>query len=79
MKQRPNICMVGYGMMGVWHSEGLKGADCVLHTIVGPKPEKAAEFAAKYGYAKHTTDFAAALRDPEVDIVIIGSPTEVHA
>ena len=71
--------MVGYGMMGVWHSEGLRGAECTLHTLVGPKPDKAAAFAAQYGYRKHTNDLAAALADPAIDIVIIGSPTEVHA
>ncbi len=78
MRARPNICMVGYGMMGVWHSEGLKGFDCVPHTAVGPRAEKVAEFAAQYGYRNHTTDLAAALKDPAIDIVIIGSPTEVH-
>jgi 2-hydroxy-4-carboxymuconate semialdehyde hemiacetal dehydrogenase len=78
MRSRPNICMIGYGMMGVWHSEGLKGFDCVLHTAVGPRAEKVAAFAAQYGYRNHTTDLAAALKDPEIDIVVIGSPTEVH-
>ncbi len=30
-----NACMVGYGMMGPWHSEALKATDAVLHTLVG--------------------------------------------
>lgn len=38
-----NICMVGYGMMGVWHSQSLlrpeAGRDVVLHTAVGRRPE----------------------------------------
>ena len=34
-----NICMVGYGMMGVWHSEALRQTDAVLHTVVGRRPE----------------------------------------
>jgi 2-hydroxy-4-carboxymuconate semialdehyde hemiacetal dehydrogenase len=37
-----NVCMVGHGMMGVWHSEALRRvADCQLHTVVGrpPSPE----------------------------------------
>ena len=30
-----NICMVGHGMMGVWHSEALAGMpDVQLHTVV---------------------------------------------
>jgi 2-hydroxy-4-carboxymuconate semialdehyde hemiacetal dehydrogenase len=37
-----NICMVGHGMMGVWHSEALCDVpDAQLHTVVGrpPAPE----------------------------------------
>src|SRR5258706_16343631 len=70
-----NVCMVGHGMMGTWHSEGLKRADCQLHTVVGrvpgkataPKagrqPESTAEFAARYGYQKWATSLDEALND----------------
>ena len=35
-----NVCLVGHGMMGVWHSEALKRVpDCRLHTVVG-RPRK---------------------------------------
>jgi hypothetical protein len=69
-----NICMVGYGMMGVWHSEALKQTDAVLHTVVGRRPEAAAEFAQRYGYRKWTVSLEEALADPAIDIVIIASP-----
>ncbi len=74
-----NICMVGYGMMGVWHSDGLKEADCCLHTIVGRRPEPTREFASRYGYLKSTIDFSKALSDPEIDVVILAIPSELHA
>ncbi len=73
-----NICMVGYGMMGVWHSEALLRAGAVLHTVVGRRQDAAAEFAARFGYRHATTSLDAALADPEIDIVIIGSPSEQH-
>jgi 2-hydroxy-4-carboxymuconate semialdehyde hemiacetal dehydrogenase len=73
-----NICMVGYGMMGVWHSEALKKTNAVLHTVVGRRPEAAREFAERFGYRKWTTSLDEALGDPEVDAVIVGSPSEVH-
>src|SRR3954467_9834039 len=42
-----NVCMVGHGMMGVWHSEALQRLDDVqLHTVVGRKPAPPAEGAA---------------------------------
>ena len=73
-----NVCMVGHGMMGVWHSEALLAAGASLHTIVGRRQEAAQEFATRYGYRKATTSLAAALADPEVDIVILGTPSDQH-
>jgi 2-hydroxy-4-carboxymuconate semialdehyde hemiacetal dehydrogenase len=71
--------MVGHGMMGIWHSENLAGEDCCLHTVVGVLPEPTSAFAARYGYRNWTTDYAAALRDPQIDAVIITTPSELHA
>ncbi len=73
-----NVCMVGYGMMGVWHSEALQGKGAVLHTLVGRRPEAAAEFARRYGYRKWTLSLEEALADPAVDIVILATPSEQH-
>jgi 2-hydroxy-4-carboxymuconate semialdehyde hemiacetal dehydrogenase len=90
-----NVCMVGHGMMGIWHSEALQRvADCQLHTVVGRRrdpskeqeqpgagrrPSSTEEFANKYGYKKWTTELKEALADPEVDVVIIAGPSETHA
>jgi 2-hydroxy-4-carboxymuconate semialdehyde hemiacetal dehydrogenase len=73
-----NICMIGHGMMGVWHSEALQRTDAVLHTIVGRRPEPTAAFARRYGYRKWTTSLDEALADPEIDTVIVASPTDRH-
>ena len=74
-----NVCMVGHGMMGVWHSDALKGTDCRLHTLVGRRPEPTAAFAAEYGYQRWTVDLDEALADDEIDIVILATPSELHA
>ena len=73
-----NICMVGYGMMGVWHSEALAGTDAVLHTLVGRRPDPAREFAERFGYRHIRSNLDDALADPEVDAVILASPSEAH-
>lgn len=73
-----NICMVGYGMMGVWHSEALKRTDAVLHTAVGRRAEAVAAFAERFGYRKCGTSLAEALSDPEVDVVVLATPSEQH-
>jgi 2-hydroxy-4-carboxymuconate semialdehyde hemiacetal dehydrogenase len=73
-----NIAMIGYGMMGVWHSEALKKTDAVLHTLVGRRPEATKEFAERFGYRRWTTSLDDALADPAVDVVIVASPSELH-
>ena len=90
-----NVCMIGHGMMGIWHSEALQRTpDAVLHTVVGrakPAPQPGDDAGGrpgaelhrgvrqKYGYKKWTTNLDEALADPEVDIVIIAGPSETHA
>ena len=73
-----NICMVGYGMMGVWHSEALRKAGAVLHTAVGRRPEAVREFAERFGYQKWTLALDEALADPAVDIVVLATPSDQH-
>jgi 2-hydroxy-4-carboxymuconate semialdehyde hemiacetal dehydrogenase len=58
-----NVCMVGHGMMGVWHSEALKRVpDCQLHTVVGraPDPTKKPTAEPKGGRRGESTDEFAA-------------------
>ena len=72
-----NVCMIGHGMMGVWHSEALAAGD--RYCLVGRRPEPTAEFAARYGYRRWTTDPEEALADEAVDAVIVANPSELHA
>lgn len=75
---RINVCVVGYGMMGVWHSEALRATNAILHTVVGRRPDATKEFAERYGYAKWTASLDEALADPEVDAVILATPSDGH-
>ncbi len=74
-----NVCVVGHGMMGVWHSEALAGTGARLHTLVGRRPQPTDEFAARYGYARWTVDLDEALADTAIEAVILANPTELHA
>lgn len=73
-----NLCMIGYGMMGVWHTEALIDQDVVLHTLVGRREAACEEFAQKYGYRHWTTSLSQALNDQAIDAVIIASPSQFH-
>ncbi len=73
-----NVCMVGYGMMGEWHSAALRQAGAALHSVVGRRPEAAAAFAQRFGYHKVAASLAEALADPAVEAVVLGTPSDQH-
>ena len=72
------VCVVGYGMMGEWHSRALRDAGAELHTLVGRRPGAAAAFAPAHGYRRWTLSLDEALADPAVDAVILATPSEGH-
>lgn len=74
-----NVCMVGHGMMGTWHSRALMNGESCLHTVVGRESDATARFAAQFGYRRWTTDFNDALADPEVQMVLVAGPSQSHA
>ena len=64
--------------MGEWHSQTLRDIGAELHTLVGRRPDAAAAFAEVHGYRRWTLSLDEALADPEVDAVILATPSEGH-
>lgn len=72
------IGMIGHGMMGVWHSENLAGLPANPRTVVGRRHGPTEDFAERFGYAEAMTDVTGMLADPDIDAVIVASPSEMH-
>jgi 2-hydroxy-4-carboxymuconate semialdehyde hemiacetal dehydrogenase len=74
------IALAGPGAFGIKHLDGLKNIEGVeITSIIGREKAKAQEVANKYG-AKHVTDnLDEALARPDVDAVILCTPTQMHA
>ena len=81
------ICLIGQKFMGRAHSNAyLKApkfftelpADPQMHTVVGRNSDELREFAARWGWAHESTDWRAAIADPEIDLVDITSPNHQH-
>ena len=74
------ICLAGAGAFGVKHLEALARIDGVeVVSLVGRTLEATAEVARKFGIGHVTTDLAASLARPDVDAVILCTPTQLHA
>ncbi len=77
--QTITCCLVGYGGIAVFHTEALKKIEGVrLHTVVGRRAQPAEAFRRKMGFEKATTRYEDALDNPDVDAVVIASPSEHH-
>ncbi|MDE2435162.1 MAG: Gfo/Idh/MocA family oxidoreductase [Sphingomonadales bacterium] len=74
------IALAGAGAFGEKHLDGLKNIDGVeITSIISRTAEQAAAVAAKYGAKHSSTELADALARPDVDAVILCTPTQMHA
>ena len=74
------ICLAGGGAFGKKHLDALKLIDGVeVVSLVGRRLEPTQELAAGYGIPHATTDLAESLAMPEIDAVVLATPTGMHA
>jgi len=74
------VALAGAGAFGIKHLDGMKNIDGVaVVSLVSRELEKTRAVADKYGIGHVTTDLADSLALPEVDAVILCTPTQLHA
>lgn len=83
-----NIGLIGSGFMGQAHADAFRRAALlyrdlpaipVMHTLADATQELADAAAARFGFARATSDWRAMIADPEIDIVDITTPNAMHA
>lgn len=81
-----NIAILGYGSIANTHARTILALaskprlkDLRLYGVAGPKEEPTAAFATEFEMAKTATDVDELVNDPAVDVVVICSPTDLHA
>jgi len=75
-----NIAMLGTGLIGLFYTMSLhtrRGRDRV-QVVCGRDADKTKAFAEKWDIPKWTTDVAKAIQDPDVEMVVIGLPNNMH-
>lgn len=78
------IALAGAGAFGIKHLDGLKiiaaeQPDVEVVALIGRRFEETKAVADKYGIAHTFTDLNEALKLPEIDAVILCTPTQMHA
>ena len=80
MSKTIKVALAGAGAFGIKHLDGIKNIDGVeVVSLISRELEKTRQIADKYGIAHVSTDLADSLALPEVDAVILCTPTQMHA
>ncbi|MCE1184127.1 MAG: Gfo/Idh/MocA family oxidoreductase [Zoogloea sp.] len=80
MSKTIKVALAGAGAFGIKHLDGIKNIDGVeVVSLISRDLDKTREVAAKYGIGHVTTELDEALALPEVDAVILCTPTQMHA
>ncbi|HZF84536.1 MAG TPA: Gfo/Idh/MocA family oxidoreductase [Burkholderiaceae bacterium] len=80
MSNTIKVALAGAGAFGIKHLDGIKNIDGVeVVSLVSRDLDKTREIAGQYGIQHVSTDLADSLALPEVDAVILCTPTQMHA
>ena len=80
MTKTIKVALAGAGAFGVKHLDGIRNIDGVeVISLIGRDLEKTREVAAQYGVGHVTNELSESLALPELDAVILCTPTQMHA
>jgi len=74
------VAMLGTGLIGTFYTQslhGLRSRDKV-ELVYSRSAERGAKFAEENNIPRYTTDLIEAVNDPEVDVVVVGLPNNLH-
>ena len=87
-KKRINVGLIGYQFMGKAHSNAYRQVgrffpelpvEVVMHTICGRNEPKVRAAAEEYGWTNVETDWRKVVGNPEIDVIDIATPGNLHA
>src|SRR5512142_2983476 len=81
-----NILFIGYGSIAREHIRAIsqlqttpEGRDIRFYGVMGRDAQQTESLAREFGMPLATTNLDTALADPSVDVVVVTSPTDLHA
>ena len=86
-KKRVNVGLIGYQFMGKAHSNAYRQVgrffdlpvEVGMHTLCGRNEAKVREAAETYGWENVETDWRKVVENPEIDVIDIATPGNLHA
>src|SRR5437899_733913 len=86
-KKKVNVGLIGYQFMGKAHSNAYRQVgrffdlpvEVGMHTICGRNEAGVSKAAAAYGWENYATDWRKVVEDPEIDVIDVSTPGNLHA
>jgi predicted dehydrogenase len=86
MSRPLNVALIGSKFMGRAHSNAWMSVNrffdlplqCVMHTVCARDKAETQAFAERWGWKNWTTKYDDVLKNPEIDLIDIGTPNHVH-
>jgi predicted dehydrogenase len=73
------VGLIGSGFISSLHAEALRRVPgAALAAVASPTADNAERFAAAHGIARHYRDFRALCDQPDIDLVVLGLPNDLH-
>jgi len=73
------IGLIGSGFVSTIHAESLRAyPQGQMRAVASPSVGNAKAFADRFGIPHHFTDYRAMLAMPEIDMVVVGAPNDLH-
>jgi myo-inositol 2-dehydrogenase/D-chiro-inositol 1-dehydrogenase len=77
--QRVGVGLIGSQFISSIHAEALRAcSQADVRAVASPTPGNALAFAQRHGVPRHFTDYRLLLDLPEVDMVVVGVPNDLH-
>jgi predicted dehydrogenase len=79
MNPTVKVGLIGSGFISAIHADALKRCqDAEIVAVASPTKGKAELFAKQHGLTHHFTDYRKLLEMPEIDLVVVGVPNDIH-
>jgi predicted dehydrogenase len=77
--QRVGVALIGSQFISSIHAEALRAcSQADVRAVASPTPGNALTFAQRHGIPRHFTDYRLLLDLPDVDMVVVGVPNDLH-
>jgi myo-inositol 2-dehydrogenase/D-chiro-inositol 1-dehydrogenase len=77
--RRVGVGLIGSQFVSSIHAEALRACpQADVRAVASPTPGHAQAFAGRFAIPHHFTDYAEMLARPEIDMVVVGAPNDLH-